>query len=395
MKKILIISTEIVKDKYSCSLITAKVVSELSKKHHVDVITEWMAVFNFEHKINTIWETKKPFLYDLFRSRGGKRIFAMLKFRYDKVIRTIAFRKLIRKIDLDQYDHIIAFGGGDFFIAHRVLSEFTTNAKLWGYIHDPYPSQVYPYPYCEVENQVNKAELELYKKVFSKFDKLWFPSTLLAKHMQKFYHYDDSKIFAFPHLLPKINLEEISESQLISKLDTYGVTKGNYLIHAGTILPQRKIDSIIAAFSELKVQKQLPEELKLLFVGNINYDFEHLLNIKDVILYNKRVSYNEINILCNAAKALLIIEHDGDFSPFLPGKFPEYLAFKKPIMHFGPKDSEINFVCGSNHTNFSAPINDLEAVKKVLFFGGEKLSDDEKIMEHFNLERLISTFYNR
>jgi Glycosyltransferase Family 4 len=392
MKKILIVSTEIVKDKYSCSLITAKVVSELSKAHHVDVVTEWMAVFNFDHNINQIWETKKPFLYDLCRSRGGKRIFATLKFRYDKVIRTLAFRKLIKKIDLDQYDYVLAFGGGDFFIAHRVVSEFPTTAKLWGYMHDPYPSQVFPYPYLEEENPKNKAELELYRQVFSQYDKLWFPSTLLAKHMQKFYHYDDSKIFIFPHLLPVIPPSTLADREIEKKLEGYGVVKGEYFIHAGTILPQRKIDNIIASFSELKNKNAIPSEMKLLFVGNVNYVHDHLLGIDDVIIYNKRVSYDEINVLCNAAKSLIIIEHDGDFSPFLPGKFPEYLAFKKPIMHFGPKDSEINFICGPDYDSFSAPLHDLEAIHKVLATGGAQLSNDPNIMEHFNINRLLTVF---
>jgi glycosyltransferase involved in cell wall biosynthesis len=392
MKKILIVSTEIVKDKYSCSLITAKVVEELSQKHHVDVVTEWMAVFNFEHNIQNIWVTQKPFLYDLCRSRGGKRIFATLKFRYDKVIRTLAFRKLLKKMDFNSYDYVIAFGGGDFFIAHHALSEFSMKAKLWGYIHDPYPSQVYPYPYYTEENAKSKEELELYKKVFAKFDTLWFPSTLLARHMQQFYHYPDSKVFIFPHMLPNIKWNTISEAQEEERLKTYGVEKDHFFIHAGTILPPRKMDTIIHAFSKLKEENKLAQELKLLFVGNINYDYQHLLGIKDLILIDKRVRYDEINMLCNAAKALLIIEHDGDFSPFLPGKFPEYLAFKKPIMHFGPKHSEINFICGEEHHSFSAPLTDFESITKVLLYGGEKLSDDEEIMSHFNIERLIESF---
>ncbi|RAR69296.1 glycosyltransferase [Flavobacterium aciduliphilum] len=390
MKKILIVSTEIVKDKYSCSLITAKVVEELSRKHHVDVVTEWMAVFNFEHNIQNIWVTQKPFLYDVCRSRGGKRIFATLKFRYDKIIRTLAFRKLIKKINFNSYDYVIAFGGGDFFIAHRVLSEFSMKAKLWGYIHDPYPSQVYPYPYYSEETKKTKAELELYQKVFEQYDTLWFPSTLLAHHMQKFYHYSDAKVFVFPHLLPNIDVKKIPVET--EKLNEYGVVCNHFFIHAGTILPPRKIDTLIQAFSKLKEDKKIAQELKLLFVGNINYDYQHLLGIKDVILIDRRVPYNEINMLCKAAKALLIIEHDGNFSPFLPGKFPEYLAFKKPIMHFGPKHSEINFICGEEHNSFSAPLTDFEAISKVLLHGGEPLSENEKIMSHFNIERLIASF---
>jgi hypothetical protein len=394
MKRILIVSTEILKDRYSCSMITAKVIEELSKVYTVDVISEWSTIFNFNHTINKIELTSKPFLYDFFRSKVIKRTLSILGIDYDKRVRANAFRKLLNELELNQYNHIIAFGAGDYFIAHEVLSEFSTTAKLWAYIHDPYPSQVYPYPYKATESANNRAELNLFKQVFSKYDKLWFPSALLYQHMAGFYNFRNSQIFIFPHLIPVFDSDNFKADEEDFILAKYGLTKGLFFIHAGTLLSNRKIDLIVKGFSELKNEKVMPWGFKLIFIGNINYEHAHLKDIENVILVNKRVPYREVNVLCNAAKALIIIEHDGEFSPFLPGKFPEYLALKKPILHFGPKKSEVNQICGYDKKFLSAPLNDLEAIRKILSNGGEVLHDNVKIMEHFNLGRLKKAFDN-
>jgi hypothetical protein len=392
MKRILIVTTEILKDKYSCSMVTAKVIEELSKVYSVDVITEWTAIFNFNNNINKIELTTKPFLYDFFRTKALKRFFSVNGLDYDKKVRANAFRQILRRVELNNYDHIIAFGGGDNFISHQVLSEFNTSAKLWAYIHDPYPSQVFPYPYKAKESTRNLAELNLFNQVFSKYDKLWFPSTLLAQHMNEFYNFRENQIFVFPHLLPVFDSDNFNADEEDLILAKYGLTKGLFFIHAGTLLSNRKIDLIVKGFSELKNEKVMPTGFKLFFIGNINYEHAHLKDIEKVILVNKRVPYREVNVLCSAAKALIIIEHDGEFSPFLPGKFPEYLALKKPILHFGPYKSEVNQICGYEKKFFSAPLSDLEAIKRALSNGGEVLYDDVKILEHFNLARLIEAF---
>ena len=393
-KKILIVSSEILKDKYSASLTTYKFIQEASKLYCVDVLTEPMSIFNFEHRIQHLFYTNyqghKGYLHLKVINRLYKLLF---KHNVYRRLRYRAFVTTLKKMDLQQYQTIIAFGGGDFFEPLEALATVTTpkTCKKIGYVHDPYPVDVYPPPYQEQSTPKTLQQRKNLSSIFNRLTYLAFPSLILGEWMQTFYKFDPSKIIVVPHALPT-EVAVAHETQVHDFLEKHQLTANEFYLHAGTLLYHRRVEFIIEAFKQYKQSLKEPNNLKLVFIGNCQYPINQI--DADVIIINNRLPLKLINALSIQSKGLLIIEHIGTISPFLPGKFPEYLYFNKPILHFGPENSEINRIVQLYFNNnitkqsFSAPLNAVDKIKRVFEKGGVLLSTNENLMQYFRFQTI-------
>lgn len=387
--KILVVSSEIIKNKYSASLTVYKFFEALPSNINYDILTEPMSVWDFKHNANEVFitdykipKTKKKSLKAKVYSKYFKISIPHLK-RYKGLV------SKLKQIDLNQYDVIIAFGGGGFFEPLEALSQSKTKALSIGFIHDPYPSDVFPEPYKSDSTKHSMRIRKNLKVVFSKLDKLAFPSKLLGEWMNKYYEFGQNKILLLPHLLPKIHIDDDAKKDADNFLNTHNLKPEKFYFHAGTLLKHRPVKDIINQFKKLKKDGSLDKYFKLLFIGSVNYDIQS--KDEDIIIIKERQPLNLINAISKKAKALMIIEHVAEISPFLPGKFPEYIALNKPIMHFGPFNSE---VCRISKTvidlsKFSAKLNKPHEIRNLLKIGGQVLSDYKQILEYFDINNFF------
>ena len=388
--KILIVSSEIIKNKYSASLTVYKFIEALPLKINYDILTEPMSVWDFKHQANKVFITNYKIPLSHKKTLKTKIYSKYFKISISQLKRYKAFISKLKQINLDQYDVIIAFGGGGFFEPLEALSQCKTNALTVGFIHDPYPGDVFPEPYQTKTNKNTLKIREKLKSVFLKLDKLAFPSKLLGEWMDKYYEFGDDKILELPHLLPTIEIDDDAKKEAEKFLNLHNLKHENFYFHAGTLLKHRPVKDIITQFKKLKKDGYFDHDFKLLFIGNVNYDIQK--SDKDVVIVNKRKPLDLVNAISRKAKALLIIEHIADISPFLPGKVPEYIAHQKPIMHFGPTNSETCRIVKPyiDVNKFHASLDKAQNIKCVLKCGGIDLSQNKSIVNHFKIDNFIT-----
>ncbi|SEA54700.1 glycosyltransferase family protein [Psychroflexus halocasei] len=388
--KILIISSEIVKNKYSASIRTSKAIQKISREHEVDILTEPMTVWDFEHQAKNIYISDYKIPNSKKLSFKEKLASKFLKISLRHQARERQLRKKLKSISYDEYDFIIAFGGGGFFEPLIVLSELKTKATRIGFIHDPYPGDVFPEPYKSDSTKHSLKIRHQLKDVFTKLDKLAFPSKLLGTWMDGYYEFGQSKILELPHLLPTIELDRDAKDEASIFLKSYNLKPKKFYFHAGTLLKHRPVEEIIKQFKKLKNEDLVEKDFKLLFIGSVNYDIQN--TDEDVIIIKQRQPLALINAISSQAKALMIIEHIADISPFLPGKVPEYIAHEKPIMHFGPRNSETCRIVEPfvEISNFSAALDQPEQISILLKNGGVNLSENKNIVNHFKIDNFIT-----
>lgn len=369
MKKILIVTCEIRTNKFSCSIITANFIKNLGNKFEVDLLSPPETEFNFDHNLKNIFFTKASKLRFIKDYKFLKKVAFRLGYRLDMLFRRNAMKRAFKKINFDNYDIVFFFGAGGNFSPHIAARNLPqTTAILVGYVHDPYPKSAYPKPYNGPEMSYDKNELMLYQKMINRIDYLLFPSQTLGEWMAQHYKLPEKKIVVLPHLLP--NEPDFSQKAnpsqaIIDFLDKHKLEQNQFFLHTGTLLNHRRIEKLVEAFKELKANGELANQ-KLVFIGNANYDISTLRS-EEVIIIDQRMPYSFIQEFSLHAKALMIIEHVGDISPFLPGKFPEYMVFNKPVLHFGPKNSEVHRLLETyEDVSLSASLDNLEEIKTAL-----------------------------
>ncbi|MGB2087867.1 MAG: hypothetical protein ACPHVL_04445 [Psychroflexus salarius] len=387
--RILITSSEIIKNKYSASLTVYKFIEALPSNINYDILTEPMSVWDFKHQANKVFITDYKTPSSQKKTLKAKVYSKYFKISLSQLKRYKAFVSKLKQINLDQYDVIIAFGGGGFFEPLEALSQCKTNALTVGFVHDPYPGDVFPEPYQTKTNKNTLIIREKLKRVFLKLDKLAFPSKLLGEWMNKYYEFGDDKILELPHLLPTIQIDDDAKKRAEQFLNSHNLKPEKFYFHAGTLLKHRPVKDIINQFKKLKSNGHFEQNFKLLFIGGVNYDIQS--SDDDVIIINKRQPLDLINAISKQARALMIIEHIADISPFLPGKVPEYIAHKKPIMHFGPQNSETCRVVKPyiEISEFSAALDNPKHIYSVLQLGGVELHQNVLIMNHFKIDTFI------
>jgi glycosyltransferase involved in cell wall biosynthesis len=392
---ILVVSSEIKRNKYSSSLTTFKFIEQASKYYTIDVLTEPMSTFDFESLINeliiTDYKGHKGILFYKILNRLNKFLF---KTNIYRKLRLRAFNRTLLKIDFDKYDYVFAFGGGDFFEPLEALAKVEKiKTPRIGYVHDPFPFHFFPKPYEEKPTRRSLNHEYKLRKAFNNLEKLAFPSKLLSDWMGERYQINREKRVIIPHGIPLIS---VSDNNITDEVDLfiekYQLNEGFYF-HAGTLLYHRRIDYLVDAFKMFKKGKD-NKKIKLLHIGNMQYSYNN--SEEDVIIINDRLDLNFVNILAKKSLGLIIIEHIGKISPFLPGKFPEYISLKKPIMHFGPNNSEIVRIIQEYYPNvaskvYSAELNDTDGIFDVFISGGILLNDSSLWdYFHFRPDNLMS-----
>lgn len=109
--------------------------------------------------------------------------------------------------------------------------------------------------------------------------------------------------------------------------------------HLGRIYGLRKIDSLLYAISDLKNERLISKDV-IIFNQYDEADKDTLklikdLNIEDVFIVNKKVTYNKSIEIMKESDILMLFDTlmpESIVQPYLPSKIAEYLVLRKPIL---------------------------------------------------------------
>ncbi|MBZ9787841.1 UDP-glycosyltransferase [Psychroflexus sp. CAK57W] len=305
-----------------------------------------------------------------------------------------SIKKALQQIDFDP-DFIITLSKAASFRPHKALLYFPSWHDKWlAYIHDPYPFYCYPRPYDWIGPGDRKKQLFM-QQVFEKAKYIGFPSRLLAEWMYSYYTSDENKIKIIPHQIDE--QLEAKESDLPKDFNSNNIN----LVHAGALLQHRSPVALLKAFTICLKEHSIPQNTILWFVGGgVNHFENEFDKVKKVYLQNiktlNQVDFKAAFAMQSFSDINIILESKSHISPFLPGKLPHLIKAKKPIIHIGPKNSEVYSLMQHelfyNHTSnnvsnvSTALINSIKKNKEIdtvslfkkdiyNYFGHEKLNE--------------------
>lgn len=197
---------------------------------------------------------------------------------------------------------------------------------------DPWPDGICPAPYRNPNRRLLMSwkELRMLRRILCSCDAIQMPSKYgLALTARNTSDGILQKAAAIPH---------IGHPASPSPIPMDG-----YLLHIGELNWRRAIPTLPAAV------KHAAQELDGRFRGLISVgggcpEFTHLVSearAEHFIVVRPRVDPDTAAALAAGASALLVIEADMEYSPFLPSKFADYAATSKPIIAITPRHSAI------------------------------------------------------
>lgn len=259
-------------------------------------------------------------------------------------------------------DLLLTLSKGASFRPHYALIKMPQLQEKWlAYVHDPYPFHIYPEPYTWSEPGYEQR-LDFFRKISERCRWAAFPSLLLKHWMQGHYPAFKEKGIIIPHQLR----ENESEVEVPEYFDP-----GKFnLLHAGNLMKQRPPFYLIEGFRKfLSENPEAGKESRLLLIGNASYHRRQLeeynKNVQQLFVSEGYVSYPEVLEMQKKASVNIILESQGEESPFLPGKFPHCITAQKPILLLGPKKSEAGRLLGADYEYWSQ-LDDVDRISMLL-----------------------------
>jgi len=281
--------------------------------------------------------------------------------------------------------------GASFRPHHALLGLPELHDKWMAYIHDPYPFHFYPKPYNWSEPGY-QHKIHFFKEVAAKCQWAGYPSVMLAEWMEDHFEAFKNKRIIIPHQLNE-------ERKLTVIFPSWFDHKKFNILHAGNLMKQRDPFPLISAFQNfLKNYPEAKAEARLSLVGSASYHLSDLREkeqeIEQLFVSSGYVAYDEVLRLQEQASVNIILESVAEVSPFLPGKFPHCIAARNPILHLGPKKSEVRRLLGTDY-RYWTEANNVEKISSII----EKLyfswKEDTNVleMERDDLKRYLSVDY--
>ncbi|WP_194767999.1 hypothetical protein [Tamlana sp. I1] len=255
---------------------------------------------------------------------------------------------------------IIVLGSGSSFLPHFAMLQVKTKIPWIANFHDPYPMSLYPDPYRKKRNLIYRKQEGYTKEIIRKATLVSFPSLLLKDLMQQSFPEIKNKSLILPHIGVELNNLPTNENDQLVILNK---SKFN-ILHAGTLLGPRKIDSLFQAFEKfINSKTEIKENAVLTVLGKVAKEHSNIIkrNNLNYKIITERVSYKRSLELTKQADISLIIEADAETSPFMPGKLADLIFLEKPILALTPLNSETLRVLGDNYP-YTARTNDVDEI---------------------------------
>lgn len=197
---------------------------------------------------------------------------------------------------------------------------------------DPRPLSKLPKPYGEKREYLRTIyEIRFLKRVLSQADSIIMPSLLGIELTQRIVKMNISnKSYVIPH----IGFSKVC-----------GEPSKSYLIHSGKLVAKRSSENVLLALKEY-FKSRKGKISKLVCLGFVSNEFKELIvkyDMLDYVEFPGILSLQESRKWLSESKAILVIEADMQYSPFLPSKFCEAASCNKPILAISPKESSISY----------------------------------------------------
>jgi hypothetical protein len=291
-----------------------------------------------------------------------------------------------------QPDLVFTLSKGASYRPHHALLQLPMFHDKWiAYIHDPYPFHYYPKPYTWSEPGY-QMKIEFFREVAAKCKCAGYPSLLLATWMENHYPHFKGKRIIIPH-------QSSTKNDYPLTLPSWFDSKKFNLLHAGNLMKQRDPFPLIEGFLRfLDKNPAAEEEARLLLVGNASYHSANLkqyeVRIPQLFVSKGYMFYETVLQLQKAISVNVILESTAELSPFLPGKFPHCVTADKPILHLGPKKSEVHRLLGEEY-EFHSEADDIEKISEKIenLYFNWKENNQNLILDKPNLKYYISADY--
>jgi len=268
------------------------------------------------------------------------------------------------------------------FDSHIVAYKLSkTNSTKWiASFSDPFPIHIAPFPYNKSNYIPIFALLQFFilKKVLQGSSAIHVPSKYVAQLMERATGVDlQKKTFIIPHIG-----------------NTAPTTKGTsngYLIHLGHLNKERSSVDLLTAIKEF-TRENKGHFKGLLCVGKTCDQFikhVHKMELTDIVKFKDPVTPEMATKLAQKAHALLVIEAQMKYSPFLPSKFADYALTQKPILAITPEKSAITEYLNRYNGGIAVP-HDHQKIKDalaILFLNGNthfKTDSKRQLMSIFS-----------
>ncbi|RXG24907.1 glycosyltransferase family 1 protein [Leeuwenhoekiella aequorea] len=337
-------------------------------------------VFHYSHKevlisgaeTILIQENKKDFYYWL--SRSQRILQRITKINFSKLLEARFGFSLTFKNDVNSmvvalnkeapaaYDFILTLSKGSSYRTHAALLKLPQWHSKWlAYIHDPYPFNWYPEPYNWKE--AGSIQKELFFKIVAQ-TAMWlgYPSEHLRVWMGQFDLNFKEKGVLLPHQIT----HRISKKTLPAFFNSNDFN----VLHAGNLLEQRNPFYLIKAWTVfLEARPNARNCSQLLLIGPGNFHEPKLSELciteETIYRYSGFMDYDVVLELERQSSVNIVLEAEADISPFLPAKFPNLIMTNRPLLHLGPKKSEVRRLLGFDYS-YVAEVQDIQAIANQL-----------------------------
>ena len=293
----------------------------------------------------------------------------------------------LKPLRVADYDIVLTLSKGASYRTHAALLKLPEWHTQWlAYIHDPYPFHWYPKPYDWLQPGSIQKEA-FFKKVAQKAKWLGYPSQCLQDWMGTFDASFQTKGVVLPH--------QASEAGVVEKafLEFFDLDQFN-ILHAGNLLKQRNPFPLIQAWNLFLAQRpETKVHAKLLLIGPGAYHEPELSKIcsgtETIYRYSGSMDYEQVRLLEQQSAVNIVLEAAAEVSPFLPAKFPNLVQANRPVLHLGPKHSEVRRLLGENYP-FVAEADDVNLIA----FRLKELYDQWKNHTVFNLDVKLHNYFS-
>ncbi len=147
-------------------------------------------------------------------------------------------------------------------------------------------------------------------------------------------------------MIPETPIEVVTNGFDISEKIDFEMDSSFSISHIGSLLSERNPEVLWKVLAEIcKENPSFKNDLQLKFAGAVSEEVKRSLESFHLVENCKflgYVSHSEALKMQHQSQVLLLVEiNSAETRAIIPGKLFEYLAAKRPIIAFGPKESDI------------------------------------------------------
>ena len=377
-KRILFIIEELGDITTSGAIVNYNLCKTIAKKYNkTDILTldsaseriknEWSIYGNlFTHPKDNVKKYQKLLLYfNKFRAL----LYLIIGNDVHHYNRIQNIKKFLKK-NIDNYDVLILLSAGLGFTPHQSIFDNKKIKKkhIVSVYHDPFPLSAYPKPYKKNSKLKEYFKIKNLQESLNLSNTIIFPSLRLYEWYLNDYKININRVKIIPH--------SVSNTENLTENDFQKNTNKTIITHTGTLLKQRNPSTI------LEENEKSNSKLNFNFYGFTDknvYEQIKKFESENIKIHKERISYKESLNILRQSDFLLLIESNGEYNPFLPTKFVDYINVEKPIIILSPKKSEVSRLVGSNYP-FLSELNDRNKISNIL---------DRKIKDKLEVKKAL------